>query len=270
MPNLTDSPGKAPGAITAIRSYPSIGCAPFIHDPAPPDDDLATVVRLVRKGKLKLQVRRATPDDLHDIMELINEAKLWLPTKGTDQWSTDWADEGGRKRSDRVQHSLKEGSTWVVGAAYNRQEFLVATVTIETKANKKVWTGPDVPGNAVYLSRLVTARSFSGLKIGAALINWACDHAACEYGAKLIRIDVWTRNFALHRYYRRLGFRRRGLCPDESYPSRALFERSTSKRTWRTPRITDRCQVGRSRRQLICGRLRLGTSSRRHVPGCPS
>lgn len=241
MPNLTGSPSKAPGAITAIRSYSSMGSAPFIHNPAS-DDNLATVVRLVRKGKLKLHVRQATPDDLHDIEGLINEAKLWLPTKGTNQWSTDWADEGGRKRSDRVQHALKEGSTWVVGTAYNHQEFLVATVTIETKANKKVWADADDPGDAVYLSRLVTARDFSGLKIGAALINWACDHAAHEYGAKLIRIDVWTRNFALHRYYRRQGFRRHGLCPDESYPSRALFERNASKRARRTARITDSYQ----------------------------
>ena len=61
------------------------------------------VVSLVRRGKLSLDIRCAVDSDLPAVLELIDEAKLWLPTKKTNQWSKDWADQKGRKRSDRVQ-----------------------------------------------------------------------------------------------------------------------------------------------------------------------
>jgi GNAT superfamily N-acetyltransferase len=195
---------------------------------------------LVRRGKLPLHIRPATIDDLQDVLELIGEAKLWLPSKWTGQWSIAWADQKGRKRSDRVQASLEQGTTWVVSATYRARMDTVATVTIEPTENPKVWTSSgDREDSAVYLSRLVVARASAGLKIGGALLNWACDYALREHHVKLVRINVWTRNFALHKYYRKYSFRRADKCPDESYPSQALFQRSTTKKTRGTPRIID-------------------------------
>ena len=72
-------------------------------------------------------------------MELIDEAKLWLPTKFTDQWSKDWADQKGRKRSDRVQDSLAQETTWIVTVTHEKQTYAVATVTIEPKGTH--WCG---------------------------------------------------------------------------------------------------------------------------------
>lgn len=218
---------------------PNSTIEPEAQRPRPAMDDMPEeVVGLVRKGKLTLDVRCAVPDDLATVLELIDEAKLWLTSKNTDQWSKDWADQRGRKRSDRVQDSLAQGTTWIVTVTHHDQTYAVATVTIEPKANPLVWDRPgDLDDSALYLSRLVVARKFAGLKIGAALLNWACDHARHRYRAELIRIDVWTRNFALHRYYRTQGFRWQEYCLDASYPSRARFQRSTSRRTWRTPQI---------------------------------
>ena len=125
-------------------------------------------------------------------------------------------------------------------------EIPVATVTIERTVNTDIWTQPEkIAERAVYLSRLVTARNFSGLQIGNALIDWACDHAASEYAAEWIRIDVWTRNRALHRYYRQRGFAWCGLCPDKNYPSRARFQRPTSIRTKDKPLLTTRSSTFR-------------------------
>ncbi len=106
-------------------------------------------------------------DDLPVVLELIDEAKLWLPTKHTDQWSKNWADQKGRKRSDRVQASLLQGTTWIVTVTYKQQPYGVATVTIEPNANPLVWDRVgELDDSAVYLSRLVVARKFAGLKIG--------------------------------------------------------------------------------------------------------
>ena len=93
-----------------------------------------------------------------------------------------------------------------------------------------MWDRPgDLDDSAAYLSRLVVARRFAGLRIGAALLNWACDYARHQYEAELVRIDVWTRNFALHSYYLAQGFQRQEYCRDTSYPSGARFQRPTSE-----------------------------------------
>ena len=120
------------------------------------------VVSLVRRGKLALRIRPANPDDLQAVLELISEAKLWLPGKYTDQWSTDWADQRGRKRSDRVRDSIKQKTTWVVTVTHGEQPYAVATVTVEPSGNPEIWTRPgDLNAPAVYLSRLVVARRFA-------------------------------------------------------------------------------------------------------------
>lgn len=202
------------------------------------NDTSEQIIGLVRTGKLPLTIRRAGPDDLPIVLDLIDEAKLWLLSKATDQWARDWADQQGRKRSDRVQDSLAHGSTWIVTVTHEGQRYAVATVTIESSGSPLVWDRPgDLDDSAVYLSRLVVARRFAGLKIGAALLDWACDYAQFRYQAELIRIDVWTGNFALHHHYRAQGFRWQGYCSDPSYPSRARFQRSTSRKLQRAPRL---------------------------------
>lgn len=194
--------------------------------------------RAIAGGK-PLYVKRAVLSDLDTILGLISEAKEWLRFRGTDQWSTDWPDHDGRRRNDRVVHSIKEGKTWLVWQpAETSGAIPVGTVTIEEQANPHVWTDPEVTDEpAVYLSRLVTARAFGGLQIGSAVIEWAGKRGARSHGARHIRIDVWTTNHALHRYYQRRGFRACGSCPDETYPSRALFGRPALMQGWGPPVI---------------------------------
>ncbi len=188
----------------------------------------------IRDGEVKLCVRMARPEDQDVILEMVEEAKQWLPTIGTSQWSTDWKDGDNLGRSERVERSIKEGTTWLIYAPYRKEEMAVATVTIEYNVNSMVWSGVNTGSRrCAYLGRLVTARDFAGLDIGTGVIDWACRYAAEAFGARRMRIDVWTDNYRLHDYYLARGFRPWGLCADESYPSRARFERRTGRRTRR-------------------------------------
>jgi GNAT superfamily N-acetyltransferase len=238
MPNSTIESAPGTGAVTAENDHTTL-TAPEPQRPQSATDDMPDeVVSLVRKGQLKLDIRCAGRRDLPVVLEFIDEAKLWLPGKFTDQWSKDWADDKGHKRSDRAEASLTQGTTWIATVTYKSVTWAVATVTIEPRGNPLVWDRPgDLDDSAVYLSRLVVARRFAGLKIGSAVLNWACDYARHRYQAQLVRIDVWTRNFALHKYYREQNFRWQGYCDNTSYPSRARFQRSTNKKVRRTPQI---------------------------------
>lgn len=243
MPNSTEERVRhadtAVGADSREAQVPQKPSEKKIVQPAT-EDMPDEVVSLARRGDLTLDIRRAEHADLQPVLELINEAKLWLPTRHTNQWSTDWADAQGRKRSDRVQDSIEQKTTWIVTATYEGQPYAVGTVTIENDPNPVVWDRPgDAGASAVYLSRLVVARRFAGLRIGTALLNWACEHARREHRVKKVRIDVWTRNFTLHKYYLNRGFHRAGKCRDESYPSGQRFQRSSRKKTRSVLKIND-------------------------------
>jgi hypothetical protein len=83
----------------------------------------------------------------------------------------------------------------------------------------------------VYVARLIVSRSHARQKIGEELVDWAGVCARRGWGAKWIRIDVWTANVALHNYYKERGFEFytiREFENGELYPSAALFQKPTA------------------------------------------
>jgi GNAT superfamily N-acetyltransferase len=186
-----------------------------------------------------MRLARATADDFKTVLGLIDEAASWLRTKGTDQWLRPWPTR--EARDGRVKRGLGFGKTWIAwdGAV------AAATVTLAAKLNPKVWSWSDpaywprpactcdLGQRAVYAHRLITAASHRGQNLGAQLIDWAGWRARCDYGARWIRIDVWSTNTALHEYYKNAGFEPCGECPDPAYPSGKLFQKQTD---WLGPR----------------------------------
>jgi GNAT superfamily N-acetyltransferase len=180
---------------------------------------MTTTMRLVRA--------EPTPENLKAVLGLIEEAAGWLRCKETDQWARPWPDE--RQRDARVLRGLKGRKTWIVWDG----DIPAATVTTARRANPAVWSAPactcDLSEEAVYAHRLITARNYAGWGLGAELIDWAGLCASREYGAKWVRIDVWTTNNALHGYYLKRAFEPCGTCADPGYPSGALFQKPVSK-----------------------------------------
>jgi ribosomal protein S18 acetylase RimI-like enzyme len=186
-----------------------------------------SVQRVILDGE-PLYVLRATTGDTGTIRAMISDAKQRLRTLGTDQWSTDWRDSHNRNRDDRIVHSVFERKTWLAVVIVSGQVVPVATVTIDESPNPLVWPEPDLAAEpAIYLNRAVTARGFSGLHIGTALIDWVAQRGG-RHGARHVRIDVWTTNSGLQEYYEKRGFASCGLVPDLDYPSRARYQLPTT------------------------------------------
>ncbi|SRR6266516_2561543 len=166
-------------------------------------------------------IRRATVCDLRTVVGLINEAALWLRTKDTDQWRDKWPTPAGRVK--RIAADITLRKTWIAWDDTTP----VGTITIEHEQNPNLpvlWR-PDDDRPAVSLHRVVVNRKYAGRRLGEALLEWAGKEAAGRFDVEFTRIDVWTTNDALHRYYEDIGFKFVRYHHDDSYPSGALFQR---------------------------------------------
>jgi Acetyltransferase (GNAT) family len=170
------------------------------------------------------QLRLAGPADLTAIHYLLSEASAWLrTTKNTDQWKKPWPSRSARDA--RVRAGVENRATWIAwdGGAP------VGTITIAARPNPVVWSRLSsecrLSESAVYAHRLVIARKYAGLELGAELLDWAGLYGMCRYGARWVRVDVWRSNAALHDYYQARGFKPCGECADPRYPSGALFQK---------------------------------------------
>lgn len=175
----------------------------------------------------RYHIRRAVPEDKPAIIGLIREAANWLQTtKDTDQWARPWPDRAARDA--RIIKGIEDGLTWMV----TEKETLAATVTCREQGSDALWTAAELREPAVYVSRLIVRRDHARRGIGAALIDWAGLHGMEGWGARWIRVDVWTTNDGLHGYYKGQGFthlRTREFEPRWVYPSGALFQKPTTE-----------------------------------------
>jgi GNAT superfamily N-acetyltransferase len=183
-------------------------------------------------GGYSFALRLAVPGDLGEVRGLIREAARWLrESKNTDQWARPWPNRA--RQRERILNDLLKGKTWLVwdGPA------VAATITVDTDdpldENKRpVWPTRNRREPALYVRRVIVSRSYAGLGLGAALLDWAADVARRDHEATLIRVDVWTTNRDLHAYYEGQDFTRcAGRDPRElsNYPSQALFERTVNR-----------------------------------------
>lgn len=163
----------------------------------------------------------ANHSHLQLIIGLVDEAALWLRGKGTDQWERPWPSRA--KRDARILGDLWARKTWIAW----ENGVPAATITAEETANPRLWAVWERAEAAAYVHRLIVARRYAGLGLGADLLDWAGNRAATHYGAQWIRIDVWTTNTPLHRYYENQGFKFLRYCSDPEYPSGALFQKAT-------------------------------------------
>ena len=168
-------------------------------------------------------LHRATERDHDVIIDLIDAAAEWLKTRNTDQWAQPWPSV--EDRSHRILRDLRAGMTWIAW----KGRVPAATITA-TSRDSAIWPAETRQERAVYVCRLVVNRGHAGRALGARLLDWAGFRALQRYGARWVRVDVWTTNVALHAYYQRQGFEFYGFCEAVAeYPSAALFQKPTDR-----------------------------------------
>jgi GNAT superfamily N-acetyltransferase len=167
-----------------------------------------------------LVLRRANPGDFDAVRALLREAARWLGTLNTDQWAVPWPDENGRNTN--IKRAIRAGRTWIAWDGTRP----VATLTASPN-HHMVWPEENEREPAVYIRRMTVSRSpeYTGLGLGGQLLDWAGLRANRDYGARWVRVDVWTTNTRLHDYYLDQGFERCGRSPIPDYPSAALFQK---------------------------------------------
>jgi hypothetical protein len=107
------------------------------------------------------------------------------------------------------------------------QRSIAATVAVDRYADPHLWTPAERAEPAAYVHRLIVARAYAGINLGATIIDWITISAAYK-GLTWLRADVWTTNRGLQAYYARRGWTYLRTVSFESYPSGALFQRATS------------------------------------------
>lgn len=187
----------------------------------------------------EFSIRPATTErDVDTIIELIDGAAAWLRLKDTDQWARPWPTPEARRQ--RILDGLANGHTWIIWDG----DHAAASVSITDRGNPQLWTPDELRTRAVYLHRLVVSRKYAGMGLGRAVLDWAAHFGRRQYGARIVRIDVWEDNGALHNYYRNLGFSppNGGDEPEvrlakEVYPSGAVFQRKIPRKCPRPPYV---------------------------------
>ena len=172
----------------------------------------------------------ARPTDLELLLAMREEAARWLASRGSDQWAKPWPDAEGMVSG--VRHSIAAGAVWIVYR--ERQGYPVATLTLDEWANPDLWTNEEAGEPAHYAHRMIVRREAAGADLGGELLDW-CGTRAARAGARWLRLDAWTTNPPLHRYYLDHGFRHVRTRQLTHNPSGALFQRPAREAP--TPRL---------------------------------
>ncbi len=125
------------------------------------------------------------------VIEILEEAREWLRTKGINQWPFPFTPE------------------WV-DKCLEKQEFFLGNVDQVTVAVFRLLnTDPFIWGenteDAIYIHSLAVRRSWQGHKIGSGLLHWVEDYAVQNHRPYL-RLDCMAENSALCQYYEQAGF----------------------------------------------------------------
>jgi GNAT superfamily N-acetyltransferase len=158
------------------------------------------------------------PDDLDLMVAIRREVAAWLKSKGSDQWGADWPDTPTMVRG--FEEALARGETWF---AVDHDGEPLGVVTVNDRTDPGLWT-PDEVRTALFVHRMTVRRCAAGRGLGRRLLDHAADLAQ-RAGRSWIRLDCWTTNTALHRYYMEQGFRHVRTVLDLDSPSTACFER---------------------------------------------
>jgi ribosomal protein S18 acetylase RimI-like enzyme len=167
----------------------------------------------------ELDVRRAGPADVDEVVAMLSEAARWLLSRGIQQWPDPFPRE-------RVERLVRRGDFYV--ALLDGEP--VATLALQW-ADPAFWG--DQPDDAGYVHGLAVRRTHGGRGLGAMLLDWAEAEVGAR-GREFLRLDCLAENRALRRYYEEQGFEPRGEVAVDDFVA-MRFERRCASETQPDP-----------------------------------
>lgn len=161
-----------------------------------------------------MTIHPAVSEDLPSVMGILNQAAARLQSRGIAQWPSPMSQGMWNKMAGQI--------AW--GQVYLAKDPIsllpIGTLRFEWE-DAEFW--PQDPAGGGYVHSLAVSDNAVGQGIGAKLLEWAQAHIATS-GRPLIRLDCWSKNAPLCRYYEALGFRPCGIVEHRDY-SPALYEK---------------------------------------------
>ncbi|MFF8915084.1 GNAT family N-acetyltransferase [Streptomyces sp. NPDC015032] len=136
-----------------------------------------------------MRITTAVPDDLDQLLAFRVEAASWISQLGSDQWSRPYP-------ADRLLATIVAGTVFMLRDG-NRT---AGTITLTPKAEEGLWSAEELMETSIFVNKLTVSRDYAGEDLGGKLLDWAGDRAY-RSSAKWLRLDAWTSNTALQRYY---------------------------------------------------------------------
>ncbi|MGW5305319.1 GNAT family N-acetyltransferase [Streptomyces griseoluteus] len=136
----------------------------------------------------------AEPQDVSKLLAFREEAAAWLRGLGSDQWSRPYP-------ADKLVATIEAGTVFMLRDGHA----IAGTITITPEAEEGLWTSDELAEPSMFINKLTVDRAYAGQDLGGRLIDWAGDRAH-RAGARWIRLDAWTTNERLQRYYLEHGF----------------------------------------------------------------
>lgn len=141
-----------------------------------------------------MRITTAVPDDLNQLLTFRVEAASWISKLGSDQWSRSYP-------ADRLLATIEAGTVFMLRDG-NRT---AGTITLTPEAEEGLWSPEELREASVFVNKLTVSRDYAGKDLGGRLLEWAGGRAY-QSSAKWLRLDAWTSNVALQRYYLQHGF----------------------------------------------------------------
>ncbi|WP_435969209.1 GNAT family N-acetyltransferase [Streptomyces sp. Qhu_M48] len=141
-----------------------------------------------------MRITPAIPADLSRLLAFRTEAASWLSKLGSDQWRRPYP-------ADKLLATIEAGTVFMLRDG----EHTAGTITLTPEAEDGLWSEEELSEPSMFVNKLTVAREYAGKNLGGRLLDWAGDRA-CQSSAKWLRLDAWTTNTALQRYYLGQGF----------------------------------------------------------------
>ncbi|MFF0077396.1 GNAT family N-acetyltransferase [Streptomyces sp. NPDC005494] len=141
-----------------------------------------------------MRITTAVPSDLDQLLAFRVEAAAWISRLGSDQWSRPYP-------ADRLLATIEAGTVFMLRDGKRT----AGTITLTPEAEEGLWAPEELREASIFVNKLTVSRDYAGEDLGGRLLDWAGDRAY-RASAKWLRLDAWTNNTALQRYYLKHDF----------------------------------------------------------------